>query len=233
MTRNEPELSQMKTAPLTLGIAALLALSACGSNDDNQNSTAADRRTANADQSSDDAVVSEAPAAAEESRDTATETEPEPKPEPEPEPEALEVHQIGEKIESPTADLVVEVVEQRDSIPTSFDGPIEPNSGERLWYIDITWTNNLEQAVGKECHGPYEMRLHAFDLEGREMLMTDQPGMIEGQECTIGLMQGQTGRWQSAFHGLDEDFGWLVFDDYNGEPVLVVQDPDLELYVDR
>ena len=83
--------------------------------------------------------------------------------------------------------------------------------------------------MAKECHGPYSMRLSAFDLQGREMLMADQPGMIEGQECSTGLMQGQTGTWLSAFHSLDEEFGWLVFEDYNGEPAAVVLDPDLEL----
>ena len=64
------------------------------------------------------------------------------------------------------------------------------------------------------------------------MLKVDQPGYIEGQNCSTGLMQGQTGRWQTAFRGLDEEFGWLVFDDYNGEEAIVVLDPDLELYYD-
>lgn len=155
--------------------------------------------------------------------------------EPEPTRDGPDTYQVGDLIERPTADLVVNVLEERDFIPASStfhyeSGKIEPKEGERLWYVDITWTNNLPEAVSKECHGPYAMQLRAYDLEGREMLMADQPGMIEGQECSTGLLQGQTGTWLSAFHGLNADFGWLVFEDYNGEPAAVVLDPDLELY---
>ncbi|UFU01865.1 hypothetical protein LQF12_10085 [Ruania suaedae] len=74
------------------------------------------------------------------------------------------------------------------------------------------------------------MDLTAFDVEGREMLMVDQPGYIDGQECSTGLMQGQTGTWLSAFRGLDAELGWLIFDDYNGEAAVVVMDPETELY---
>lgn len=164
----------------------------------------------------------------------ATSEEPTTEEEPEPTRDGPDTYQVGELIERPTADLIVNVLEERDAIPASSSfhytsGQIEPGEEERLWYVDITWTNNLPEAVGKECHGPYAMQLRAFDLQGREMLMAEQPGMIEGQECSTGLLQGQTGRWQSAFHGLDEEFGWLVFEDYNGEPAVVVLDPDLEL----
>lgn len=151
-----------------------------------------------------------------------------PKPSPTPTRETVETHQIGDLIESPTANITVNAIEQRDSI-SGPDGPVRPDEGERLWYVDITWTNNLPEAVSKECHGPYSMDLQAFDIQGREMLMTDQPGFIEGQECSTGLMQGQTGTWLTAFHGLDADFGWLAFDDYNGEPIFVVRDPSVTL----
>lgn len=116
------------------------------------------------------------------------------------------------------------------TIAADHDGDLTPADGERLWYVDITWTNNLPEVVGKECHGPYAMDLRAYDLQGREMLEVDQPGYIEGQECSTGLMQGQTGRWQTAFRGLGEEFGWLAFDDYNGEEVLVTLDQNLGLY---
>lgn len=77
------------------------------------------------------------------------------------------------------------------------------------------------------------MQLSAYDLQGREMLRAEQPGMIEGQECSTGLLQGQTGRRQSAFHSLDEEFGWLAFDDYNGAPAAVVLKPNLQLTYNR
>lgn len=151
-------------------------------------------------------------------------------PEADPASDMPDVYQVGELIERPTADLVVETLEERDVIVTEFDADYEPREGERLWYVDITWTNNLPEAIKKECHGPYAMELKAFDLQGREMLMVDQPGYIKDQDCSTGLMQGATGRWQTGFHSLDEEFGWLVFDDYNGELAAVVLDPDLELY---
>lgn len=151
-----------------------------------------------------------------------------PKPTPTPTSETVDTHQIGELIESPTANITVNAIEQRESIMGP-EGPVSPGAGERLWYVDITWTNNLPEAVSKECHGPNAMDLQAFDIQGREMLMTDQPGFIEGQECSTGLMQGQTGTWLTAFHGLDADFGWLAFDDYNGDPIFVVRDPSVTL----
>jgi len=153
---------------------------------------------------------------------------------PAPTREEVPTFQIGEEISRPTANLVVNVLEERDVIQTgSYSDDYTPNDGERLWYVDITWTNNLPEAVEKECHGPYSMNLQAFDVQGREMLMVDQPGYIEGQECSTGLMQGQTGTWLSAFRGLDDDLGWLVFDDYNGEEAVVTMDPNMKLYYDN
>lgn len=178
----------------------------------------------------------EATAPTEEPTKTATPasepTTPPPPPPPEPEPDLIETHQVGEPITRPTADLIVETLEERDTIAASYNEDFTAGEGERLWYVDIAWTNNLAEAVAKECHGPYAMDLRAYDLQGREMLKVDQPGYIEGQNCSTGLMQGQTGRWQTAFRGLDEGFGWLVFDDYNGEEAIVVLDSDLELYYD-
>lgn len=159
---------------------------------------------------------------------------PTPTPSPTPTREEVSTFQVGEEIARPTANLVVNVLEERDVIKTgSYSDDYTPNDGERLWYVDITWTNNLPEAVGKECHGPYAMDLQAFDVQGRQMLMVDQPGYIEGQECSTGLMQGQTGTWLSAFRGLEDDLGWLVFDDYNGEEAVVTMDPNMKLYYEN
>lgn len=221
-----------------LGAAAglVMLLAACGGTDGSEQQGAG--ATEPVQQTQTQAPTSEEPSTEEETSEepTAEEgTSEEPTTEePEPTRDGPDTYQVGELIERPTANLIVNVLEERDAIPASSSfhytsGQIERGEGERLWYVDITWTNNLPEAVGKECHGPYAMQLRAFDLQGREMLMAEQPGMIEGQECSTGLMQGQTGRWQSAFHGLDQEFGWLVFEDYNGEPAAVVLDPDLEL----
>lgn len=137
--------------------------------------------------------------------------------------------QIGETVDLPSATIVVETIERRDEIAASYEAPFTPNPGERLWFVRMRWINDLPEAVGKECHGPYSMDLRAFDIDGREMLMVDQPGYIEGQECSTGLMQGQEGVWMSAFRSLDAEFGWLAFEDYNGGVAAVVADPNVKL----
>lgn len=151
---------------------------------------------------------------------------------PVPEPEYIDTFNIGETIELPSATLIVNVLEQRDIVNSSspdFTPNFVPAAGERIWYFDITWTNNSSEAVTKECHGPYSMDLRAYDIDGNEMLMFDQPGFIVGQNCSTGLLSGQTGTWLSGFRSLDADFGWATFSDYSGGEALVVLDPSLEL----
>lgn len=151
----------------------------------------------------------------------------------EPAPEPLETYAVGELVQMPSADFTVRVIEQRESIPSEFPDStpdFTAGEGKRLWFFDIEWTNNTDEAVEKECHGPYMFDLQVYDVNGVEMLMVDQPGMIEGQECTTGLMKGETGTWMSAFTGPDSDFGWAVFTDYAGDRAIITLDPDLELY---
>lgn len=200
---------------LSLALTAALALGACSITDE---SPAPEPAPATSEQATPKTEVSNEPEEIE--------------PAVEPAREGPELYEVGGLIERPTADLIVEALEERDLIATDHEADYTPREDERLWYVDITWTNNLPDAVGEECHGPYEMHLQAFDLQGREMMMVEQPGYIQGQECATGLMQGQTGRWQSAFRSLDEEFGWLIFNDFNGEEAVVVLDPDLELYYD-
>lgn len=152
----------------------------------------------------------------------------------EPEPEYVETFGVGETFDLPSATFVVNVLEQRDIVESSFPDfqpHFVPGEGERLWYFDITWTNNTSEAVSKECHGPNAVRLEVFDVNGNQMLMVDQPGQIVGQNCSTGLLSGQTGKWLTAFRGLDADFGWAVFSDYQGGEELVTVDPNLKLSV--
>lgn len=156
---------------------------------------------------------------------------------PTPTREVIEHWNVGDSISMPSADVTVKTLEEREQIEKSSnfdDGSYlyEPREGERLWYVDMEWTNNAPEVVSKECHGPYSMQIHAFDINGNEMMMVDQPGYIEGQECSTGLMTGQTGRWQTAFRSLDAEFGWLIFDDFEGAVEFVTLDPHLELSFD-
>lgn len=176
---------------------------------------------------------SEPPADATTQTETVTESPTEVESEsPPPEPEVIETHAVGDLVQLPSADFTVRTIEERDQIPSSFPEStpdFEPGDGERLWYFDIEWTNNTLDAVEKECHGPYNFDLQVYDINGAEMLMVDQPGMIEGQNCSTGLRQGETGTWYSAFYGSEAEFGWAIFTDYAGGEAFVTIDPDIEL----
>ncbi len=165
--------------------------------------------------------------------ETVVEEEPEETVVEEPEPTVVETFNVGELIELPSANFTVRVIEERDEIPTTW-AEMTPDfiaqEGKRLWFFDIEWTNNTNEAVAKECHGPDMFSLSVYSIDGVEMLMVDQPGMIEGQECSTGLMKGETGTWMTAFTGPDADFGWAVFTDYAGGEAVVVLDPELVLY---
>ena len=71
--------------------------------------------------------------------------------------------------------------------------------------------------------------LKAYDINGVEMMMVEQPGQIIGQNCSTGLLKGQTGTWLTGFRGLDADFGWAEFTDYAGGEAYVVLDPNIQL----
>lgn len=159
-------------------------------------------------------------------------TSPVPEPEPEPEPDLLDTSGVGDLVQLPSANFTVRKIEDRDMIPSSYPSHtpnFEPGEGERLWFLDIEWTNNTKDAVKKECHGPYSFDLRVYDVDGVEMLMVDQPGRIEGQECSSGLRQDETGTWYTAFYGSEAEFGWAVFTDYAGGEAIVTLDPSLEL----
>lgn len=171
----------------------------------------------------------------EKTTEPAAEVEPEttsPAPAPEPEPEILETSSVGDLVQMPSADFTVRKIEDRDMVPSSYPSHtpnFEPDEGERLWFLDMEWTNNTKEAVKKECHGPYSFDLRVYDVDSAEMLMVDQPGRIEGQECSTGLRQGETGTWYTAFYGSEAEFGWAVFTDYAGGEAIVTLDPSLEL----
>lgn len=155
-----------------------------------------------------------------------------PEPAPEPEPDLLPVSSVGDTLELSSATIVVNILEQRDVVESAFPDftpNFVPANGERLWYFDMTWTNNLSEAVSKECHGPNAVSLDVFDRDGNQMLMVDQPGHIVGQNCSTGLLTGQSGTWLTAFRGLDADFGWAVFSDRAGGEVIVTLDPGIQL----
>ncbi|VDG77229.1 Uncharacterised protein [Actinobaculum suis] len=89
--------------------------------------------------------------------------------------------------------------------------------------------HNRNEAVTKECFGPDTFYLRVYDINGVEILRAENTGSIEGNNCRTGLMKGETGTWRTAFNGPDSEFGWAVFEDYEGEESIVTLDPNLEL----
>lgn len=201
---------------ITLGAAALI-LAGCSMGPSDGDGEQSDNAATQSESGTD------APTEATSPPETATET---------PEPDLIDTFAIGESVQLPSADVTVQLIEEREVIPSDhpdFTPDFEPAEGERLWYLEIAWTNNTLDAVEKECHGPDMFDLQVYDVDGVEMLMVDQPGMIEGQNCATGLRQGETGTWLSAFNGGEADFGWALFTDYAGEDAVVTLDPALEL----
>ncbi|WP_155875957.1 hypothetical protein [Actinotignum schaalii] len=154
------------------------------------------------------------------------------KPTPTPQKPSLKTFNVGDTITLPSATFTVKTIEQREEIPSSSPQYIPDfvaPEGKRLWYFDIDWTNTTNDAIMSECHGPYKFNLTAYDINGVQMLEVEQPGMIEGQNCSSGLLKGESGNWKTAFTSLDADFGWAIFEDYGGGRAIVVKDPSLDL----
>lgn len=141
----------------------------------------------------------------------------------------IETHNVGDVIKSPSTDITVKKIESRKSIQVDYGPILTEKPGKILWLLEIKWKNNLNEAADSACFGPHDVYLRVYDINGVEMLEDDDSVHISGNDCSTGLMKGETGTWRTAFHGKKEDFGWVVFDDFNGEASYVTLDPDLEL----
>lgn len=140
----------------------------------------------------------------------------------------IKTHPVGEKVHTPSADFIVHTIEQRDSTDTDYGNLITAPEGQRLWYLDIEWTNNSPN-VQHSCIGPDAYQLRVFDIDGVEMKHPDGARLLKNTDCK-DLLQGETGRWQAAFIGKDKHFGWAKFEDYGGHGfALVVLDSNLKL----
>lgn len=139
----------------------------------------------------------------------------------------LTVVKIGEPAVTPSATITVLSVEPVESISTEFDfePPITPPEGGTSWLLKMNWTNLTNDAVQKVCWGPDMVKLHVYDTQDREMLLDDRSGMVPGNDCTNGLMTGQSGDWYAVFQGLGgAEIGYATIDDYadtSGIPVAV------------
>ncbi|BDZ42457.1 hypothetical protein GCM10025865_17560 [Paraoerskovia sediminicola] len=90
------------------------------------------------------------------------------------------------------------------------------------------WKNTSNDAVSKVCWGPDTLGLKVYDTQDREMLLDDNSGFIPGNECSDGLMTGQSGDWYQAYQGLKgAEASYAILQDYTGgDPVAVVFDDD-------
>lgn len=170
--------------------------------------------------------------------ETVTEAAPEPAEDEEPsaeEPAAgaeVEGVLLGEVMEFPSASVTINSAERRDSI-TSDTGniTIAPGDGESLWVLSMEWTNLSDEAVSKVCHGPYTVEVEVYDTEDRQMLRSDESGHIPGNECSDGLLTGQSGEWFVAYTGLeDAEIGYVaVAEGYDERPQVVILDESVSL----
>lgn len=153
-------------------------------------------------------------------------------PEPEPTPETIETIGLGEEISTTAATITIDSVETVDSLPSQFV-EILPEDGQSLHLLTMNWTNTGTEAVQKVCFGPDTVDIRVYDQDDREMLFDTDSGHIEGNECSSGLMSGQTGLWLSAYQGLaDSTPTYAVITDYlGGEDQYVALAEGVELSV--
>lgn len=170
---------------------------------------------------------------AETSTTTATAPEPAPKPTPTPTPTPAGpvTVAVGEPVEFPSASITINGAERQDIIEGEHGESLTPNDGGSLWLLSMNWTNLSNEAVEKVCWGPYTTALRVFDTQDREMLLDDRSGFIPGNECSNGLMTGQSGDWFQAYQGLaDAEIGYATIQEgYSDDPIAVVLNPDVSL----
>ena len=148
---------------------------------------------------------------------------------------AISAPGIGEPFELPgVAEFVINSAERVDEIPSSsprYTPNLTPQEGGTLFLLTMNWTNLSNEVVGKVCWGPYSSNLKVFDTQGRELMLSDDSGFIPGNECSSGLMNGQSGDWYQAFYGLsDSELGYAVFTSYvDGEQYPVILNPSVSL----
>lgn len=143
------------------------------------------------------------------------------------------VYAQGESVDLPSAAITIFSGERAESIERNYDDPLTPASGGTLWLLKMNWTNLSNEAVSKVCWGPYTVDVSLFDTQGREMLLDNGSGGIVGNECSTGLMTGQSGDWYAAYQGLaDAEIGYAVLSDHRSEPVAVAFADGLTLTFD-
>lgn len=154
----------------------------------------------------------------------ATTATPTPSPTPTPTP-TIDAAKLGEPVSLPDADITVQNVEQVDQIQGDYDTNIDPQDGGTLFKITMEWTNQSKAAVSKKCWGPDTVTMGVYDTEDREMLLDNNSGFIPGNDCTNGLMTGQTGPWLAAYQGLaGAEVGYILFQQGTTTEAVIVKD---------
>ena len=127
------------------------------------------------------------------------------------------------------------VVSAKESGPIKGQyGATGPRAGDdgTLFLLEIEYTNKSNEAIRKECWGPSWVEITVYDTEDREMLESNDSGHIPGNNCSTGVLSGQSGHRYVAFEGSkDAVIGYAVFEDYTtleSEPIIL--HPDVTLY---
>lgn len=157
-------------------------------------------------------------------------------PGPTPDPEVLPTTAIGEAVTFDDATIIVQVAETVTEIPTeSYTDNLYPTEGESLHLITMEWTNLSNEAVSKKCFGPYTVDMRVYDNQNREMLLSNDSGHIVGNDCSNGLLTGQSGPWIVAYQGLEgAELGYITFQrGYTDMPKIVLVDENLTMTMDN
>lgn len=155
-----------------------------------------------------------------------------PTPTPSPTPTTVEAPGIGEVLEMENTDFTVVSAETSGPIQGQYGGE-GPRAGEdgTLFLLEIKYTNKSDKAISKECWGPHWVEITVFDTQDREMLESNDSGQIPGNNCSSGVVSGQSGHRYVAYEGpKDAEIGYAVFDDYTSyESMPIILNPDITL----
>jgi hypothetical protein len=139
---------------------------------------------------------------------------------------------MGEVLEMENTDFTVVSAKESGPIKGEYgaDGPRAGEDGT-LFLLEIEYTNKAKEAISKECWGPHWVEITVFDTQDREMLESNDSGHIPGNNCSTGILSGQSGHRYVAFEGpKDAEIGYAVFDDYTSqESMPIILNPDLTL----
>ena len=207
------------TATLSAGLLCL-ALAACGN-----------------DNKADDGKSSATVAATTEASASATPTSSMP-PESEDDGQYPPHYALDTQFPLPNLEMKVLAIVEKDHIqatPTDTGPDLQPGPGQRLWIVEIEWTNTTGAEVNAVCHAPENLDFEAYDWHGNQMIPLEDQSYLNGNDCSTTVAPGAKDTFRKAFTSNGSDFGWLLFEAFDnpdrkdGREAVVVANPNVEV----